>query len=286
MKPPAFDYLRAESIAGALSAFQEKDGDAVYLAGGHSVVPSLNLRLQAPSSLIDISAIDTLSGISRHDGWLRIGAMTRHVDVLKNPEIGKHAPLFQAAAPHVAHPAIRNRGTIGGSLSLADPASEFPAVALALRAEMEVVNPQGLRRVPADDFFIDIFETDMESGEILQAVWIPPVQAGQVHAFDELARRQGDYAMVGVAISGILLAGILSEIRIAFLSVGNKPTRAVAAEAALIGLPVNAAAIAVAQEELEKDLDPPEDPQLPPAARKHMARVLLGRTLTTLGASA
>ena len=286
MKPPAFDYLRVETVADAFAAFQSQDGDAVYLAGGHSVVPSLNLRLQAPSLLIDVSAIDELSGISLQDGWLRVGAMTRHVDVLKDPQISAHAPLLQAAAPFVAHPAIRNRGTIGGSLSLADPASEFPAAVLALRAEMEIVSADGVRRVPADGFFVDLFETAMAPGEILKAIWIPPVQPGQVHAFDELARRRGDYAMVGVAVHGILEADRLSDISVAFFSVGNKPTRASAVEAALNGNAVNPAVISSAQQALDQDLDPPDDPQLPATARKHMARVLLGRTLTKLGAAA
>ncbi len=286
MKPPAFDYLRVETVADAFAAFQSQDGDAVYLAGGHSVVPSLNLRLQAPSLLIDVSAIDELSGISLQDGWLRVGAMTRHVDVLKDPQISAYAPLLQAAAPFVAHPAIRNRGTIGGSLSLADPASEFPAAVLALRAEMEIVCADGVRRVPADEFFVDLFETAMAPGEILKAIWIPPMQPGQVHAFDELARRQGDYAMVGVAVHGILEADRLSDISVAFFSVGNKPTRASAVEAALNGNAVNPAVISSAQQALDQDLYPPDDPQLPAAARKHMARVLLGRTLTKLGAAA
>lgn len=282
MKSPAFDYLRVETVEDALAAFQSEEGDALYLAGGHSVVPSLTLRLQAPALLIDISAIPALAGISRQDGWLRIGAMTRHVEVLKDPLIGTHAPLLQAAAPHVAHQAIRNRGTLGGSLSFADPASEFPAVAMAMRAQMEVVGPDGLRRIPADAFFIDLYETAMAPGEILQALLVPPVRPGQVTAFDELARRRGDYAMVGVAVQAVL-EEVLADVSIAFLSVGNTPVRAAAAEAALIGRPVDAAAISAAQNAIETDLDPADDPQFPAATRLHLARVLLGRVLATLG---
>lgn len=283
MKSPAFEYLRVKTVADAFTAFQSEEGDALYLAGGHSIVPSLTLRLQAPALLIDISAIPELAGISLQDGWLRIGAMTRHVEVLKDPLIGSHAPLLQAAAPHVAHQAIRNRGTLGGSLSFADPASEFPAVALAMRAEMEVVGPDGVRRIPADAFFVDLYETAMAPGEILQAVLVPPVRSGQVVAFDELARRRGDYAMVGVAVQAVLLDGALADISIAFLSVGNTPTRAAAAEAALMGRAVDAAAISAAQNAIETDLDPADEPQFPAATRLHLARVLLGRVLATLG---
>ena len=152
LKPSAFGYVRAESTAAAMSAYAGAQGDAVYLSGGHSVVPSLALRLQAPALMVDLSRIAALSGISLEDGWLRIGAMTRHVQAMTDPLIAAHAPLFAAAAPFVAHAAIRNRGTLGGSLAHADPASEFPAAAVAMRAELEIVAPEGLRRVAADDF--------------------------------------------------------------------------------------------------------------------------------------
>jgi carbon-monoxide dehydrogenase medium subunit len=286
MKSPAFDYIRARSVAHALEAYRSLDGEGVYLAGGHSVVPSLTLRLQAPSALIDLSGIDALTGISLEDGWLRIGAMTRHAEVAADPMIRDHARLFHLAAPHVAHPAIRNRGTIGGSLSLADPASEFPAVALALRAEIEVAGHDGVRRVKADDFFLDIYETAMEPGEILQAVLVPPVRAGDVAVFDELARRRGDYAMVGAAVQAVVDAGRLADISIAFFSVGNKPTRAGAAETALRGVRLDDAAIAAAQAALDADLNPSDEPQMPASVRRHLARVLLGRLLGHLGTTA
>lgn len=286
MKSPAFDYIRARSIPHALEAWRALDGEGVYLAGGHSVVPSLTLRLQAPAALIDLSGIEELSGISLDGGWLRIGAMTRHAEVAADPMIRDHARLLHLAAPHVAHPAIRNRGTIGGSLALADPASEFPAVAIALRAELEIAGADGVRRVPADDFFRDIYETAMEPGEILRAVLVPPRRDGAVCAFDELARRRGDYAMVGAAIEAEMDGASLSDISIAFHSVGNRPTRAVAAEAALRGARLDPAAIAAAQAALDSDFDPPDEPQMPASVRRHLARVLLGRLLGTLGTTA
>ena len=283
MKSPALDYLRVETLSAALDAFAGQGGEAIYLAGGHSVMPSLTLRLQAPSLLIDISRIAELSGVELIEGWLRIGAMTRHAEMISNPLITAHAPLLKAAAPHVAHPAIRNRGTIGGSLSLADPASEFPAVAIAMRAEIEVVGPQGARRVKADDFFLGLYETAMAPGEILRSVFVPPVAEGQVAAFDELARRRGDYAMVGAGIQASLEGGRVEDISIAFFAVGSKPTRTANVEAALSDRMLDAVAIKAAQAALADDLEPDDQPHMSAAMRLHLARVLLGRLLGSLG---
>ncbi len=284
MKAPAFDYVRASTISEAFSAYESYGEDAVYLAGGHSVLPALNLRLQAPSAVIDISRIDELSGIELVNGWLRIGAMTRHVQVLKDPLIAQHAPLLAAAAPHVAHPAIRNRGTIGGSVSLADPASEFPAMMLALRAELEIAGPDGTRRVAADDFFHDLYETAIQPGEILRAVFVPPRADGTVSVFDELARRRGDYALVGAGIQAVLNNGIVDRIDVAFFSVSHMPLRARSVEATLTGKPLNADTIAAAQTALLADIEPSDDPQMPAKTRVHLAQVLLGRLLEKLGA--
>lgn len=283
MKAPVLDYIRVDSLREAFDAFAEREGDAVYLAGGHSLIPALTLRLQAPSLLIDISRISELSGISVENGWLRIGAMTRHAEMITNPLVSERAPLFAAAAPHVAHPAIRNRGTIGGNLSYADPASEFPAVAVALRCEIEVIGPEGARRIPADDFFLGLYETAMEPGEILRAVHVPPVAEGQVAVFDELARRRGDYAMVGAAVQAVIAKGRMDDISIAFFSVGLRPTRATAAEAALRGGAVDADTIKAAQQALAEDLEPDDQPDMPASMRMHLARVLLGRLLGRLG---
>ena len=265
-----------------MAAFAEADGDAVYLSGGHSVVPSLALRLQAPALMVDLSEITTLSGISLEDGWLRIGAMTRHAQAITDPLINTYAPLFTAAAPYVAHPAIRNRGTLGGSLAHADPASEFPAVAVAIKAELEIASPTGVRRVPADDFFLDIYETAIAPGEILQAIYVPVPVAGQVIGFDEIARRRGDYAMVGAAVQAVITDGIADHVSIALFSVGDRPTRAVSSEAALNGRVIDKASIAAAQAALSDDLSPTDDPQFPAHMRVHLARVLLGRVLSNL----
>ncbi|OAF18592.1 FAD binding domain-containing protein [Bradyrhizobium neotropicale] len=286
MKPRAFSYFRADTIDQALNAHARAGDDARFIAGGQSLVPALSLRLQAPRLLIDIAHIADLRGIRREGDTLRIGALTRHCEMLSEPLIAEFAPLLRAAAPFVAHPAIRNRGTFGGSVALADPASEFPAMTLALGAEIEIAGPSGSRRVKADDFFIDLFETALQPGELITAVHVPLFRSGQRFAFDELARRRGDYALVGCGILASHTGDRIDDIRIAFFSVGNTPTRVKGAEAALTGFTFDAARIAAAQAALEDDLAPPESDEVPPAMRLHLARVLLGRLLGRLGEGA
>lgn len=286
MKAKAFSYFRAETIEQALDAHARAGDDARFIAGGQSLVPALSLRLQAPRLLIDITHIAELRGVERRGDFLRIGALTRHCEMLSEPLIGQCAPLLRAAAPFVAHPAIRNRGTFGGSVALADPASEFPAMTLALAAEIEIAGPAGRRRVKADDFFIDLFETALGSGELITAIHIPVFRSNQRFAFDELARRRGDYALVGCGLLASCEGDRIDDIRIAFFSVGNVPTRAKTAEAVLAGATLDPARVAAAQTALEADLAPPESDEAPPAMRLHLARVLLGRLLGRLGEGA
>lgn len=263
----------------ALKAFEEAGDDASYIAGGQSLVPALALRLQAPQLLIDIAHISTLRGVDLQGDWLRIGALTRHHEVLTDPLIRRHAPLYSEAAPHVAHPAIRNKGTLGGSISHADPASEFPAMTLALGAELEIASRDGVRRVPADDFFLDLFQTAIEPGELLVAIHVPVVQPSHRWAFHEFARRRGDFALVGCGVLAEFVDDVVKQVRIAFFSVGSTPIRARQAEDSLIGKRLDQAAIAAAQAVVGDDLDPPEDEHTPPAMKRHLARVLLGRLL-------
>ncbi|WPO42582.1 xanthine dehydrogenase family protein subunit M [Tardiphaga sp. 42S5] len=279
MKARAFNYVRASTVVEALKAFEEAGDDASYIAGGQSLVPALALRLQAPQLLIDIAHISTLRGVDLQGDWLHIGALTRHHEVLTDPLIRQHAPLYSEAAPHVAHPAIRNKGTLGGSISHADPASEFPAMTLALGAELEIASRDGVRRVPADDFFLDLFQTAIEPGELLVAVHVPVVRPGHRWAFHELARRRGDFALVGCGILAEFVDDVVKQVRIAFFSVGSTPLRARQAEEALIGKKLDQAVIAAAQAVVGDDLDPPEDEHAPPAMKRHLARVLLGRLL-------
>jgi carbon-monoxide dehydrogenase medium subunit len=282
MKARTFDYVRANTLRDAFDAHARASGDCRYLAGGQSLIPSLSLRLQAPSVLIDLSRIDELRGIALSDGRLRIGALTTHFELLTSPEITRHAPLFRLAAPHVAHPAIRNRGTIGGSIALADPAAEFPAVALAVDADFEIAGPDGVRRVKADGFFKGLHETDLDPKEIISAILVPPFGTGDHAVFDEFSRRRSDTAIVGAAIQGRFPGKQAEAIRIAFLSVGPVPMRARKAEAYLLVHALSPAVIAKAQAALGDDLDPPEDAQTPRATRLHLARVLLGRLLGQL----
>lgn len=279
MKARAFSYARPSTVEEALEAFANAGEDANYIAGGQSLVPALALRLQAPQVIIDIAHIPALRGVELRDGWLRIGALTRHCEALTDPLIARHAPLFRDAAPYVAHPAIRNKGTLGGSIALADPASEFPAMALAMGAELEIVGSDGARRVSADDYFIDLFQTAIEPGELLVAIHVPAVGPRHRWAFDELARRRGDYAIVGCGILGKFSGDRIDEIRIVFFSVGNTPIRAKAAEAVLAGRDLTQAAVTEAQARTADDLSPPDDEHVPASMRLHLARVLLGRVL-------
>lgn len=279
LKARAFNYVRASTLVEALDAFNAAGSDASYIAGGQSLVPALALRLQAPQVLIDIAHISDLRGIELQGDWLRIGALTRHAEVLADPLIRKHAPLYSEAAPHVAHPAIRNKGTLGGSISHADPASEFPAMTVALGAELEIANRDGTRRVPADEFFLDLFQTAIESGELLVAIHVPVVRSGHRWAFHELARRRGDFALIGCGVLAELDDDFVVQIRIVFFSVGNTPLRARQTESVLTGQKLDQAAIAAAQGVVANELDPPDDENVPPAMRRHLARVLLGRLL-------
>jgi carbon-monoxide dehydrogenase medium subunit len=279
LKARAFSYARPTTVVEALETFATSGADASYIAGGQSLVPALALRLQAPELLIDIAHIESMRGIELQGDWLRIGALTRHCEALTNPLIARHAPLLREAAPFVAHPAIRNKGTLGGSVALADPASEFPAMMLAMGAVLEIAGRAGTRRVPADDFFIELFQTAIAPGELLVAIHVPIVGPRHRWAFDELARRRGDYAIVGSGLLAKVSGHRVESIRVAFFSVGNTPLRASAVEGLLTGRELNQTAIAEAQAALADDLSPPDDDHTPAAVRLHLARVLLGRLL-------
>ncbi len=286
IKARAFSYERPTTLEAARAAFLAVDGDASYISGGQSLVPALAMRLQAPAVLVDLAGVAAMRGVALEGDVLRIGALTRHAEALTDPLIARHAPLLKAAAPFVAHPAIRNRGTLGGSVSLADPASEFPAMMLAMGAEMEIFGAGGLRRVPAEDYFLDLYQTALEPGDILTALHVPSVGPRHRWAFDELARRRGDYAMVGAGILAEMDGDTPVAVRIALFSVGPTPVRARNTEAAITGRPLDAETIIAAQNALEDDIAPLDDEQIPAAMRRHLARVLLGRLLQRLGEAA
>lgn len=281
MKASAFSYARASSVVDALELLARHGDQAKILSGGQSLMPALNLRLSAPELLVDIGAIDELRGISVANGVLKIGALTRHVDILKSAEIAEHAPLLTDAISHVAHPAIRNKGTFGGSLAHADPASELPACVLALDAVILVRNKDSERRIQAVDFFTGIYETLLAPDELLVAVEIPVAKPNAVHFFHEYARRRGDYAIVGLAASGILDGDVFTSLRLGYFAVGEKPTLATASEH-LTGRPVTASMLADAQTALDAELDPQEDQQASAGMRRYLARQSMARCMSAL----
>ncbi|KAA0972189.1 xanthine dehydrogenase family protein subunit M [Aureimonas fodinaquatilis] len=284
MKSPPFDYQRASSIAQAMDIYSGFDGEALYLAGGQSILPSLALRLQAPALLIDISGIAELGGIVLTPAGLRIGAMTRHEILRQDKLVADHAPLLSMAAPFVAHTSIRNRATLGGNMVLADPASEFPAAVRASHGVLEIAGPNGTREVAADAFFQDLYTTALKPGEILVSITIPPSPAGCISSFDEIARRHGDFALVGAAIRLLVETRVVTAADICLHSVGPTPMRAQAAQDALVGLSLSENAIAGTVSALADDIAPDDDVTMPGAVRLHLAQVLLRRMLTQLAA--
>ena len=281
MKASAFSYARATSVGNALDLLAAHGDGAKLLSGGQSLMPAMNLRLISPDLLVDIGDLVELRGIERNGGLLRIGALTRHVDLANSPEIAAHAPLLTEAIAHVAHPAIRNRGTLGGSLAHADPASELPACMLALNATIVVRGLAGERRIAAADFFTGIYETALSAEELLVAVELPVAQKDSVHFFEELARRHGDYAIVGVAAQAMVRGGVFADLRIAFFAVGDRPVLAKVA-ASLINVAITPAVMSNTLAVLAEELDPQEDQQASAAMRRHLAKVLLARCVAGL----
>lgn len=278
MKWPAMDYVRAASLPDLWSVLAQHDAAAQIIAGGQTLLATLAFRLSEPGTLIDITHIPELRGISVNDGALRIGALTRHAELGRDPLVRQHAPLLTQAVPLIAHPAIRNRGTIGGSLAYADPAAELPACIVALDSVVVTASAAGERRVPARDFFTDLLQTALNPGEIIAAVEVP--LAARHSAIEEVARRSGDYAMAGLAAALRLKSGRVEAPRLVYFGVGNGPVLALRASAALEGRALDAASIAAAQAALSEDLDPPQDLHGPPEMKRHLARVLTGRVLT------
>jgi carbon-monoxide dehydrogenase medium subunit len=244
-------------------------------------MPAMNLRLLAPELLVDIGELAELKGITLAGDVLTVGALTRHVDLQRSDVIAAHAPLLTDAIAHVAHPAIRNRGTLGGSLAHADPASELPACMLALDATILVRGPAGERRIAAEDFFTGIYETALSAEDLLVAVEVPARREKSVHFFHEFARRHGDYAIVGIAAQAVVDNGIFSDLRIAFFAVGDRPVL-VEAAAQLIGVTVTPQVLAGVTTAVAEELEPHEDQQASVAMRRHLARVLLRRCVASL----
>ena len=271
MKPAPFAYAKARSVEDAVKLLGE-NSDAKLLAGGQSLMATLNMRLSAPSLLIDLNGISGLDGIALKDGVVEIGALARHAAVMASTVVAQHAPLIALAMPHIAHPAIRNRGTIGGSIAFADPAAELPACFLALNGEAEIAGAGGNRRVQADDFFKGLYETSIGPDDVLIAIRLPTAMPNMRYGFAELSRRHGDYAIVGLAASARADGAALKDVRLAYFGVGMTPIRARNAEAAFAAGSIDEAVNALAS-----DLDPSDDIQETGAVKMHLAGVLLRR---------
>ena len=281
MKASAFSYARASSVGNALDLLVAHGDGAKLLSGGQSLMPAMNLRLISPDLIVDIGELAELRGLAVRGNVLTIGALTRHVDLLGSPDIAAHAPLLTEAVAHVAHPAIRNRGTLGGSLAHADPASELPACMLALKATIIVRGPAGERRLAAEDFFTGIYETALSPQELLVAVELPIAQKNAVHFFHEFARRHGDYAIVGLAAQAIVEEGAFTDLRLGFFAVGDRPVLAKAA-ARLVRTAITPAVLSEASTALAEELDPQDDQQASGSMRRHLAKVLLARCVSAL----
>ena len=277
MKPAAFAYAKAKSLDHAIELLGRPDGDARLLAGGQSLMATLNMRLSAPRLLIDINGVSGLGGIAVKDGRLEIGALTRYAEAERSADLARHAPLLALAMPHIGHAAIRNRGTIGGSIAFADPAAELPACLLALNGEVEIAGAQGRRTLKADDFFKGLFETALGPSDVLTAIRVPAATKDTRAGFAEFARRHGDYAIAGLAASAKASGKGLTDVRLAYFGVGATPVRARKAEAALANADIEAAVQA-----LGSDLDPHDDVQATEATKMHLAGVLLRRVAKQL----
>ena len=282
MKWPAMGYARVESLDELWQVLDAAGPEAQILAGGQSLLATLSFRLSEPSGLVDITRIAALRGVSLAGSTLRIGALTRHAELGRDPLVAAHAPILASAAPLIAHPAIRNRGTIGGSLALADPAAELPACVVALDATIVLASRGGERRVPAADFFQGLFTTDLQPGEIIAAVEVPVATPASRQTIVEVTRRSGDYAMAGLAaVLSLQANGPVEAARLVYFGVGSGVEIARGASAALVGRPLGETSIAAAQAALADDLDPPGDLHGGPEMKRHLARVLTGRALSS-----
>jgi carbon-monoxide dehydrogenase medium subunit len=286
VKPPVFEYTAVRSVDEAVAELAQHGDAAKLLAGGQSLIPILNMRLAAPGRLIDLNRVGELAFVAARDGGVAVGAMTRQRTAERHALVATRVPLLADALPWVGHFQIRNRGTVGGSLSHADPAAELPAVAVCLDARLTLRGPRGERVVGADGFFRGPMTTALDPAELLAGVWFPAAAPGSGAAWLELARRHGDYALVGVAAAVTLAGGRVGEARLALSGVGDRPVRARDAEALLAGEPLTAARLADAAEAVRRAIDPGGDIHATAAYRRRVAGVLAGRALTLAAARA
>jgi carbon-monoxide dehydrogenase medium subunit len=280
MKAPPLSYVRAATLSEAFQLWRDAGPDARLLAGGQTLLATLAFRLSDPGTLIDISRLRELRGITQAGGSeIRVGALTTHAELWRHELIRAHVPLLAEAVPLIAHPAIRNRGTLGGSLAFADPAAELPACCIALDATIVARNAADERRIPAAQFFTGLYTTALKPYELIAAVEFPVAKAGERATIVELARRSGDYAMAGVVVKARLAGTTLIEPQIVLFGVGERPVIAERAMAAISGQQVLGSTVAAAQAALDADLDPLSDQHGSAQTKRHLARVLLARAL-------
>jgi CO/xanthine dehydrogenase FAD-binding subunit len=284
LKPAPFDYVAAHSLEAALSTLQEYGDDAKLLAGGQSLIPLLNFRLAKPTILVDLNRVPNLDYVRPAvEGGLRLGAMVRQSRLETDPLIAEKVPLLAEAVPFIAHPQIRNRGTIGGTLAHADPAAELPAVAVALEARLRLQSRAGERWVDAESFFVGLLTTALEPEEILVEIEIPPAPHRTGWSFLEISRRHGDYALAGLAARVTLDdAGRCTAARLVFMSVGDGPVVADSAAAILVGsIPEDGLIDDCSHHAAEAEIQPTGDIHASAAFKRHLCRVLTGRALRT-----
>jgi carbon-monoxide dehydrogenase medium subunit len=282
VKPASFRYHRPETVEEALDMLAEYGGEAKPLAGGQSLVPAMNFRLAQPAVLVDLNRITALAGLDEVAGGLRLGGMTRQRTLEHSPVVARLAPIIAETMPLVAHPPIRTRGTLGGSLAHADPAAELPAVMLALGATLGVRSTAGARTIPASEFFLGLFATSLGQGELVVDVTLPALAPGSGWAIDEVSRRHGDFALAGaVAVVTLDVRGHVARASIALVNLHDRAVRAAQAERVITGeMPTAAAIRAAADAASALDADPASDLHASSTYRRHLAAVLVRRVLT------
>jgi aerobic carbon-monoxide dehydrogenase medium subunit len=282
VKAPPFSYIRATCLDDVFQQWRSAGTDARLLAGGQTLLATLAFRLSEPNTLIDISRIDELRGITEHAEHVRVGALTTHAELGASDVVRRHLPLLVEAVPLIAHAAIRNRGTIGGSLAFADPAAELPACCVALDAAIIVRSATDQRRIPAAEFFTGLYTTALCPYELIASVDFPMAKSGERSTIIELARRTGDYAMAGIVAKAKLAGAALVDPRFVFFGVGEGPVTAARAMAVASGKQMTPETLATAQAVLDTDLDPPADQHASPGTKRHLARILLARAIARL----
>ena len=282
MKPAQFNYVRAKSVDQVLDLLERPTSYTKILAGGQSLNPTLNMRLSAPDVLIDINDLDELKGISLQGGMLHIGALTRHVELEQSEHVAKHTPLLAKAIEHVAHAAIRNRGTIGGNVSLADPASELPACCVALDARFTIQNKQGTRTTRARDYFKDLYETDLQENDLLTSISFPVAKQNNVCGFREFVRRRGDFASTGLAVNAELEDGVFTSFSPVFFAVANTPVLAAGIAQLLVNKKLTDELIEQATASVDDEVEIAGDSYMSVEMKRHLTKHYLGAIIEEL----